>query len=303
MNRTTIVEKTSNPKWNQSAIFKASSFDVLTIMLYNAAAARDELLGVLKFPLDTLQISTSVSGWYELQAATQGYASVTITALNFGLTESCQTGRPLHQIDIGKSGKKVRKFRIPDKPQRPTISQKSSQVVASLRLHQKKPASFDATASSEQNELPNLLNLDTEESEGNNDENSSNEQSSTGKHSEKRGYLEKASGSSYKKGKQSRRWFVLKEDSLCMFKTPKEKSPMENFSLKDTKVSLEDLRIIIRNSKHKWDLYALTQSDAEDWVNSIRKNINLLEGNNENPEDSPVLSRMNVTASGNIKLE
>ena len=274
--RVPVAEKTSNPKWEQTAIFKASSADSINIFFYNINHLKDDLAGVLKFPLDTLVLGKPVRGWYALQMAPQGHALVIIEALDFGLNSSI-LDHSIVQIDVGKSGKKIRKFKTTERPIRPTLTEMSSQVVSSLRYNgQKKILGLLDDLVSTQVEKEKEKEKEDIGTTGITDSVSRDNLTSILDNpgvipSEKKGFLEKLgpSGSS-KKVKQSKRWFILKDGLLYCFKSPKEKNAIETFILRDAKVSREDLHLIVRNSRTRWDLYASTPTDAEQWVIAIK---------------------------------
>lgn len=112
---TMVAEKAANPKWGEVFVFKACQNDMLNIVIYDksrpVSPAKDTVLGVLKFPLDTLVRGVEVRAWYELQLVSQGQALVAVEALNFGLADSAHRDKPLPQIDASKLGSRVRKMR------------------------------------------------------------------------------------------------------------------------------------------------------------------------------------------------
>ena len=57
--RTLLSEKTANPLWEFTAVFKASASDYLIIAFYSFHGPnKEEVIGMLKFPLDTLVLSS-----------------------------------------------------------------------------------------------------------------------------------------------------------------------------------------------------------------------------------------------------
>mmetsp|Transcript_1594 Transcript_1594/g.5626 ORF Transcript_1594/g.5626 Transcript_1594/m.5626 type:complete len:852 (+) Transcript_1594:33-2588(+) len=113
--QTSVAERATNPKWGETFVFRSCQSDLLNIVIYDksrhVSPAKDYVLGVLKFPLDTLVRGVEVRAWYELQLVSQGQALVAVQALNFGLADSTFSGRPLPQIDASKLGSTVRKVR------------------------------------------------------------------------------------------------------------------------------------------------------------------------------------------------
>ena len=272
--RVPIAEKTTNPKWEQDAIFKATQNDFLNIFFYNVNNLKDDLCGVLKFPLDTLVVGKQIRGWYPLQMAPQGHGLVTLEALNFGLLSGNESEIP--QIDVGKSGRKLRKFKTTERPTRPTLTEMSSQVVSSLRYNgQKKILSFLDELVSEKSEKPEKIeSIPTTHQEAA----SILENSVSDMIIEKKGFLEKlvTGTSNTKKVKQAKRWFVLRDGLLSCYKSPKEKNAQESLNLKDGKVIKEELHLIVRNTKTRWDLYASTLTEAESWYLTLKKHITYL---------------------------
>lgn len=83
--KSSIIEYTLNPIWNEAFIFEGNTSDILTINCYDKdAVGSDDFLGRIQLPLDTLMHGVSVEQWIPLQLIEKGYLRVKLTALDFG---------------------------------------------------------------------------------------------------------------------------------------------------------------------------------------------------------------------------
>jgi hypothetical protein len=84
--KSSVIEYTLNPVWNESFVFEASVEDILTINLYDKdVVGSDDFLGRIQVPLNTLMCGMTVEQWIPLQLVSKGFLRLTFTAVNFGL--------------------------------------------------------------------------------------------------------------------------------------------------------------------------------------------------------------------------
>src|SRR3990167_4786339 len=220
-------------------------------------------------------MGVEIKGWYDLQLAPHGQILIALTPLTFGMKESWQSNKNLAQLDVGRTGKRIRKFRLVADRQKLVMSkelkisgtQPLSSLVSSFRNIQRSPEEeLIVTALTSSDEVIGSEQL------ANNDE-------STPKLSfsftEKRGFLDKVTTypQANKKPKLSKRWIVLKDGQLLCFKTAKEKNPACTMDLKYAQLSVESGALIIKSLNDKLELRPTSGdqvTDMEDWVNAIR---------------------------------
>merc|ERR1712137_272564 len=116
--KSSVIEYTLNPVWNESFVFEASVEDILTINLYDKdVVGSDDFLGRIQVPLNTLMCGMTVEQWIPLQLVNKGFLRLTFTAINFGLPAEgevkavevleCQGSTGMFSRLTGKGGSRV----------------------------------------------------------------------------------------------------------------------------------------------------------------------------------------------------
>jgi len=84
--KSSVIEYTLNPVWNESFVFEANRTDVVTINVFDKdAIGSDDPLGRIQVRLDTLMYNKTVEQWIPLQLVSKGFLHLTFTAVDFGL--------------------------------------------------------------------------------------------------------------------------------------------------------------------------------------------------------------------------
>jgi len=82
------IDKTLNPRWDESFLFEVDANDLLTIKVYDYdMVGKNDFLGQTQLPLNTLVRGKEVEQWIPLELVSTGEIRIKMVALDFGLPE------------------------------------------------------------------------------------------------------------------------------------------------------------------------------------------------------------------------
>jgi len=271
-----IIDKTLNPFWNESFLFRVDQNDILTIKCYDHDnVGRDDPLGQIQVKLDTLVQGKEIEQWIPLQHVKQGDLHLKFIALDFGLPPDSEPTAL-----------------------RPIVSEKDKNMREELSglIFRNDSAQSAVHDFYEKQERFNALEKGTS-------------------FVSKTGHLEKfptktaMMGISLNQG-WKKRYFSLEKHRLKYYRSSKDISssgaPLGSISLKGAHLELSrehDLVFHVNTKTKNLEIRAANEQDLEAWYQAIGTNIALASKIRNSLETSAVETSVAETSVGEASLE
>ena len=244
-----IIDRNLDPVWNQVFVFPAKSSDILTINCYDKdVVGKDDFLGKVVLPLDTLVQGKAVEQWFDLELVNTGEIRVKITALNFGLPHDTVPAK-LVPIECHQSQSKLPFGRV------------DSEVIKKEREKAKEKQEAESNIISSKDILKSLT--------------------LGGEYIDKSGHMDKLpsksimgiSGQSWQK-----RWVILTKHKLTYFRSSNDApaAPLGSVSLKGGSITFNDSADLILHVETKaknLNFRVGSKEEFEKWYTAIATSI------------------------------